>query len=95
MKKFRIAVVAALVVCLAPMLSMFVAAAIADHFGCRLHEGFANPCLVAGRDIGEALYNMAMMGWLMLFTLPLAALLLIAWLVAEIVAALRRRRRAG
>lgn len=92
MKMLRIAVAVALAACVAPMLSMLVAAAVAKHNGCTLHEGFANPCVVAGVDIGTLLYNMAVMGWLMLFTLPLAALVVLVWLVAEIVAALRRRR---
>lgn len=94
MKKLRIAVAVALVASVAPMLSMLVAAAIANYNGCTLHEGFANPCVVAGRDIGETLYNMAMMAWLMLFTLPLAALVVLAWIVAEIVHVVRRRRAA-
>ncbi|MCB1507171.1 MAG: hypothetical protein KDJ47_19580 [Hyphomicrobiaceae bacterium] len=92
MKWLRTAFVLALLLCLAPMISVFIAGAIADHYGCRLHEGFVNPCVVNGNDIGTTLYNMGMMGWFMLFTLPIGALIILAWVISEIVNVVRRRR---
>lgn len=26
-------------------------------FGCEIHEGFANPCVVLGQDVGETAYT--------------------------------------
>lgn len=92
MKIVRTLALSALLVCAAPMISVFVAAAIASHYGCTLHEGFVNPCVVAGRDIGQSLYTMGVMGWMMLFTLPIGALVLAAWIGIEIVARVRRAR---
>lgn len=92
MHKLRIAFLFALLACVAPLLSTAVAAGIAKFKGCTLHEGFVNPCVVAGVDIGEALYTMGVMGWLMLFTLPFGILLLLAWIAVEIVHLMRRRR---
>lgn len=92
MKRIRIIAVLALLACLGPMISLFVAAGIASHYGCTLHEGFVNPCVVAGRDIGETLYTMAVMGWMMMLTLPLGAAVLAAWILTEIVAWMRARR---
>ena len=92
MKWLRLVFVLALLACIAPMISVLVAGTIADHYGCRLHEGFVNPCLVNGTDIGTTLYNMGMMGWFMLFTLPIGALVIVVWIASEIVHAVRRRR---
>ncbi|MEM9443032.1 MAG: hypothetical protein AAGA73_21525, partial [Pseudomonadota bacterium] len=58
---------------LAPVLSALAAGAIANWAGCTLHEGFKNPCLIGGSDYGDHLYNMAVIGWLSLVTLPLSA----------------------
>ena len=65
----------------------------ASSHGCTLHEGFVNPCVVDGTDYGETLYQLGMMGWLMLFTLPLAAALICLWVVIEIGVAVKRRRQ--
>lgn len=56
---------------LAPVLSVLVAAVITNLNDCVLHEGFVNPCLVAGVDLGGVLYAMGVMGWLGLITLPI------------------------
>lgn len=89
----RIAALLVLAMCAAPMAATFVAYAIARANGCTLHEGFANPCVVLGADIGSALYSMGVMFWLTLITMPVAALTALAWLVAE--AFLWWRRRGG
>lgn len=93
MRWLRIAFVLGLLVCFAPIGSVIAAAWIAERHGCVLHEGFVNPCVVNGKDIGETLYAMGVMGWLMLATLPIAALLVLAWIAIEIIIAIRRRRR--
>ncbi len=94
MRQFRIVVLVVVLVCFAPLLSAVLAGSIASSFGCTLHEGFANPCLIGGVDWGETLYALGMMGWFMIATLPIAALVLLVWLIVELVAAVRRRRAA-
>ena len=54
---------------IAPLASVFLAGLIADLNGCSLHEGFVQPCIVLGADIGGLLYNMIALGWLMLISL--------------------------
>ena len=64
-----------------PMFSVIVAGMAADMAGCTLHEGFTNPCVIAGKDRGELLYGMFVMGWLFLVTMPFAAIFAIALLI--------------
>lgn len=61
------------VVGIAPMISVLLAGLIAELNGCSLHEGFIQPCIVFGTDIGGVLYTMGVMGWLMLASIFLAA----------------------
>lgn len=78
-----------------PILSVAIAGTIASWNGCTLHEGFTNPCIVGGRDIGGTLYSMGVMGWFMLATIPIGAILFVVWTVGWIVWFIRRRRRAA
>jgi uncharacterized membrane protein YhaH (DUF805 family) len=68
-----------LVLMLAPVASITAAGMIADSAGCRLDEGSPHPCLVNGVDRGETVYTLAMLGWLMLLTVPVGAIALIVW----------------
>ena len=63
-----------------PLISVMIAGWIAETNGCTLHEGFVNPCVVNGTDIGQDLYAAFVLGWLMLATLPLGAIALLIWL---------------
>ena len=65
---------------LLPLFSVLFTAAMASAFDCRVDEGSVHPCIVAGIDIGGLLYTTGVMGWLMLVSLPLAALALV-WLL--------------
>ena len=58
-----------IVIGIAPLASVALAGLIAELNDCGLHEGFAQSCVVAGVDIGGALYTMTAMGWLMLISL--------------------------
>ena len=77
-----------------PVALVAVAGNIASANDCQLDEGSVHPCIVNGRDMGEQLYGMGLMGWLMLVTIPTGllalaaygAILLAVWLV-------RRARR--
>lgn len=95
MKRLRLGAAIVVLACLVPLISAALATWIASRNGCPLHEGFANPCVVFGRDIGEALYAMAVTGWLALVTLPIGALVVFAWITSEVVHVVRRRREAG
>jgi len=53
-----------------PVLSVAIAGSIASLNDCVVHEGYANPCVVFGIDIGEILYVMGVLGWLMLLSIP-------------------------
>lgn len=58
---------------MSPLVSVAIAGLITDLNGCGLHEGFVQPCVVFGVDLGGLLYNMAALGWLMLISLFLLA----------------------
>ena len=68
-----------------PVASVVAAGLIASWNGCTLHEGFTNPCIVNGTDIGGTLYSMGVMGWFMIATIPLAAIGFVVWTVTWIV----------
>ncbi|NDV00156.1 hypothetical protein [Pseudoroseicyclus tamaricis] len=78
---------------LAPVASVALASFIAERAGCELHEGFTNPCLVGGRDIGGTLYTMFVAGWYMLLSLPVALVGLVMLVIGGISALRARRRR--
>lgn len=74
----------------APFFSVLVAGLTATAFGCTLNEGNAHPCVVAGIDLGDTLYAMGVMGWLMLVTVPFMLLTLVVWAALAIVFISRR-----
>jgi len=77
--------VVSLIFGLAPAISVAIAGTIASMHGCELHEGFVNPCVVGGVDVGETLYAMGVMGWFALITLPLGAVGVAAALIFAVV----------
>jgi len=68
-----------------PLFSVILTYLIADANGCSVNEAFVQPCVVMGTDLGEMLYTMGVMGWLMLVTLPFGMLAFPVWLVFLIV----------
>lgn len=80
-------------VALAPIVSVVACSIIANAAGCHVDEGSIHPCVINGRDYGELLYTMGVMGWFMLITLPVGALAFGLWLVTLLLhrAAWRRR----
>ena len=98
MRRFRGLLVGYGVIALAagwPILSVIIAGTIASWKGCTLHEGFVNPCVVNGRDVGETLYAMGVMGWFMLATIPLGASAFVLWTLIWLWRDRRRERRAS
>ena len=55
--------------------------------------GSVRPCVALGLDFGGLLYPMAVGGWFVMFTIPLAGLALIVWLVVLVVSLFMRRHR--
>ncbi len=82
-----IAIILSIIVGIAPIISVIIASAIAKMNNCTLHEGFVNPCIVWGVDMGHTLYSMSVMGWLALISVPIGAmglLVSIVWLLVVI-----------
>ena len=84
-----------IVLAAAPLISVIVAGSIADANGCRVDEGSVHPCLVNGVDMGETLYALGVLGWLMLVSLPFGLLALAIWLVVLLVHRTAWKRRTG
>jgi hypothetical protein len=76
-----------------PLVSLLLAVLFASAFGCALDEGSVHPCVVLGLDFGDMLYPMAVGGWFVMFTIPLAGLALIVWLIVLVVLLFMRRHR--
>ena len=80
-------------VALAPLACVVVCSLIANAAGCQVDEGSVHPCVINGRDYGELLYTLGMMGWFMLITLPAGALAFIIWLIVLMVHRTAWRKR--
>jgi hypothetical protein len=80
-----------------PLISVIIAGTIADANGCQLDEGGVHACVVNGADMGETLYTMTVMGWLMLATIPIglgvAAVYVLAVAAFYITRSILRKRR--
>ena len=83
-----------LAVTLAPVGSVVVCSWIANSHGCRVDEGSVHPCVIGGKDYGQLLYTLGVLGWLMLVTLPGGALALLIWLIVLILHRATWRKRA-
>ena len=66
---------------LAPIGSVIACSVIANANGCRVDEGSVHPCVIHGKDYGELLYTLGVLGWFMLLTIPAGALAFFAWLI--------------
>jgi hypothetical protein len=80
-------------VTLAPIGSVVAAGWFASQHGCRVDEGSVHPCVVDGKDYGQTLYTLGVMGWLMLLTLPAGGLAFAAWLATLLLHRSRWRKR--
>lgn len=57
-------------IALLPLFSAGIASAVAKSHNCILNEGTVHPCVIGGTDYGSLLYNMGVMGWLLLLSFP-------------------------
>src|SRR5437763_729624 len=81
------------IVAMSPVASVIVAGWIANTHGCRLDEGSVHPCVIGGKDYGQLLYALGVLGWLMLVTLPAGLVVAIIWLLVLLVHLSRFRKR--
>src|SRR4030095_1190918 len=88
-----IALVLIVLVAFAPVGSVIACGLIANAHGCRVDEGSAHPCVINGKDYGQLLYSLGVMGWLMLVTIPGGAVAFIIWLVILLVHRSNWRKR--
>ena len=79
---YGIALALIVIVALAPVFSVVLCGVIANAYGCKVDEGSVHPCIIGGKDYGQMLYTLGVLGWLMLLTLPAGALAGAGWLVA-------------
>ena len=91
MRFFRILMVILVLACAAPLISMLVAQAIGDYYGCEVGVDAVKPCLVDGKDIGETLTTAAAMGYFLFVTLPVLYVAIPLWILIEIVRWITRR----
>jgi len=82
-----------LLVAFAPLLGVMWVGFVADANGCRVDEGSPHPCIVNGEDIGQTLYSVGVMGWLMIATIPLGLLAAGIYLAIVVIYHLVRRSR--
>ena len=78
---YWIVLVFILLVALAPVGSVVMYGSIANSHGCRVDEGSVHPCIINGKDYGQLLYALGVMGWLMLVTLPGGVFAFTIWLI--------------
>ena len=96
MRPYWIGLAAIAVFTLWPLLAAQAALSLADLGHCTLVEAGPRPCPLPGGDWGGALYDLAEMGGLSVFSIPVGMTLLFLWLLALIVARqAEARRRAG
>jgi hypothetical protein len=65
----------------APIGSVMLCAWIANAHGCKVDEGSVHPCIINGHDYGELLYQLGVMGWFMLVTIPGGLAAFVSWLI--------------
>ncbi|WIY52842.1 hypothetical protein O9Z70_15525 [Devosia sp. YIM 151766] len=82
---YALVLLAILIFALWPLASVYLTYLIADANGCQVNEARVQPCLVLGADWGGLLYNMGVMGWFMLATLPLGGGAFLVWLASLII----------
>src|SRR6266496_3234350 len=81
----------------APVGSVITCAWIANSHGCKVDEGSVHPCIINGKDYGQLLYTLGVLGWLMLVTIPGGLFAFVIWLIVLILhrASWRKRLAAG
>ena len=94
---YVLALIVILAFAFAPIGSVLLCGAIANAYGCKVDEGSVHPCIISGHDYGTLLYDLGVMGWFMLVTLPGGLLAFVSWLILLILhrGAWKKRLSAG
>jgi hypothetical protein len=79
----------------APIGSVMTCALIANSHGCKVDEGSVHPCIINGKDYGQLLYTLGVLGWLMLVTIPGGLFAFVIWLIALILHRVSWQKRFG
>jgi len=82
-------------VAFAPVGCVVACGLIANANGCRVDEGSVHSCMINGSDYGDLLYELGMMGWFMLLTLPAGTFAFVVWLIVLILHRVNWRQRAA
>jgi hypothetical protein len=80
-----------LLIAFAPLMGVVWVGFVADANGCKVDEGSPHPCIVDGKDIGQDLYTVGVMGWLMIATIPLGLIAVGIYLAIVVIYYLVRR----
>jgi hypothetical protein len=89
MRALRIVMIVIVALCLLPFVSLAISLGLADLGACQLDEGSVHPCLIAGVDLGAALYAMSVVAWVGIVAVPLLMAALLLWGGIELVRRLR------
>jgi uncharacterized membrane protein len=81
--------------CLVPPLSLLLASLLARWAGCDIDPDAPVTCHILGGDYGDILYGLTHFGWYAIFTLPILAAVLVAWILIEIVRSIGKPRSAA
>lgn len=81
--------------CLSPIAVLTWVGWFADKHRCTVTENATFPCIVDGYDWGPTLAGWSLSGWMLIVTLPLAALLAGGLLLTVIIHFIMLRRRAA
>ena len=95
MRAFRALMAVLLFLCLLPLMSMAVAEFIAQLYGCKLDLASVHPCTVGGRDIGQDLLTLGMMGYFLFVIMPGVVAVIAVWIIVELIVWARRRSLAA
>src|SRR5437879_11161056 len=66
---YWIALVLIVLFAFAPIGSVMTCAWIANSHGCKVDEGSVHHCIINGKDYGQLLYSLGVIGWLVLVTI--------------------------
>src|SRR5262249_15998340 len=80
---------------LAPVGSVVACGWIANSHGCKVDEGSVHPCIINGKDYGQLLYTLGVLGWLMLVTIPGGLFAFVVWLIVLILHRVSWQKRFG
>ena len=92
---YWIALVLIVLFAFAPIGSVRTCAWIANSHGCKVDEGSVHPCIINGKDYGQLLYTLGVLGWLMLVTIPGGLFAFVIWLIVLILHRASWRKRFG